>query len=122
MDELDKVEDVYIEPPDVNNLTDEDSGAEDGGYCLHPENLSGNQLLAPAEFRASRNDDDREEVQDHGVKRRKVTQLSKKIKWRKDEGNPKSSVFFPEADSSEYRDFSFVEIFELFFLMKKYSQ
>ena len=74
LEELDEV-DVYIEQRDVNNFTDEDSGAEDGGYCLHPESLSGNQLLLDrVEFLASRNDDDREEVQDQ-VKCRKVTNI-----------------------------------------------
>ena len=47
---------VKIEPPDAANLTDEDSGAEDEGTVFHPENLSGNQLLAPAVFRVSRDD------------------------------------------------------------------
>ena len=56
LDELDKSEDLYIEPPDAASLTDEDSGAEDEGTVFHPENLSGNQLLAPAVFRVSRDD------------------------------------------------------------------
>ena len=38
--------DVYIEPPDVNELTDEDSGNDDEPESLKPASLSGNQLCA----------------------------------------------------------------------------
>ena len=44
--------DVYIEPPDVHDLTDEDSGDEDlDGECS-VDKLSRKQLLAPAELRS----------------------------------------------------------------------
>ena len=36
---------IYVEPPDVHELTDEDSGDEDDADLNH---LSGNQLKAPA--------------------------------------------------------------------------
>ncbi len=39
--------DIFIEPPDVHSLTDEDSGEEDN---FRIENLSGNQLRAAAEI------------------------------------------------------------------------
>ena len=49
---LDDIEDldaanIYIEPPDPNVLTDEDSGDEDGGLV---DNLCGRQLRARAEI------------------------------------------------------------------------
>ncbi|XP_072380790.1 uncharacterized protein [Diabrotica undecimpunctata] len=42
-----EVTDIYIQPPDCQDLTDEDSGDEDEGGTV--ENLSSRQLLAPAE-------------------------------------------------------------------------
>ena len=36
----------YIEPPDVNELTDEDSGNDAEPESLKPASLSGNQLCA----------------------------------------------------------------------------
>ena len=50
LDEEDDNFDVYIEPPEPNDLTDEDS-AKEGDEPLHPYHLSGNQLLVPAEMR-----------------------------------------------------------------------
>ena len=64
LDELDKVGNLYTKPPDVGNLTDEDSGAEDDKTVFHPESLTGNQLLAPAEFRVSRDENTGEEEQE----------------------------------------------------------
>lgn len=47
-DDID-VSDIYIEPPDSSQLTDEDSANEDeGGFA---DNLSANQLRAPAELK-----------------------------------------------------------------------
>lgn len=50
LDEEDEHCDVYIEPPDVRELTDEDSANEDE----RPERLSRNQLLAEAKVRHHR--------------------------------------------------------------------
>lgn len=41
-----QVEQIFIGPPELNVLTDEDSGDEDGADAV--DNLSGRQLLAPA--------------------------------------------------------------------------
>ncbi|KAG5865841.1 hypothetical protein JTB14_021951 [Gonioctena quinquepunctata] len=46
-DELD-VGDIYIEPPEPAELTDEDSADEDGGGLV--DNLSANQLRAAADI------------------------------------------------------------------------
>ena len=125
LDELEKAEDFYIEPPDVGNLTDEDSGDEDEQNVFHPECLSGNQLSAPAEFKVSRDDDDsgeelqandkEEQEEQPKAKKRKVTQSSVKIKWNKSKCKPPVINIFPEPDFAKYRDFSIVELFELFF-------
>lgn len=49
----DDVEAVFIEPPNSNVLTDEDSGDEDEGGTIN--NLSGPQLRAPAEVKLKNN-------------------------------------------------------------------
>ncbi|XP_045105644.1 piggyBac transposable element-derived protein 3-like [Portunus trituberculatus] len=108
---MDDVKDLYIEPPDVSNLTDEDSGPEDEGTVFHPESLSGNQLLAPAEFRASRREEDEEEEEDEESlveqnetrkkptrKKRKVSETFAKIKWGKNKGTAAQAGFFPEVN------------------------
>ncbi|KAK9687500.1 hypothetical protein QE152_g36226 [Popillia japonica] len=43
------IEEIYIEPPDSNVLTDEDSGEEDDGGLI--DNLNRQQLLAKANVR-----------------------------------------------------------------------
>jgi len=45
-DDLD-AENIYIEPPNPNEITDEDSSDEDGGFV---DNLCGRQLQASAEI------------------------------------------------------------------------
>ncbi|KAF2355363.1 hypothetical protein FHG87_013882, partial [Trinorchestia longiramus] len=49
--ETDSENDIFIEPPDVRDLTDEDSGDEnlDGTYNI--DQLSRGRLLGPAELR-----------------------------------------------------------------------
>uniref|UniRef100_A0A0K2U9E6 Uncharacterized protein n=1 Tax=Lepeophtheirus salmonis TaxID=72036 RepID=A0A0K2U9E6_LEPSM len=42
--------DVFIEPPDVRDLTDEDSGDENLDGILRDDNLLAQQLHAPAEW------------------------------------------------------------------------
>ncbi|KAL4132168.1 hypothetical protein QTP88_009375 [Uroleucon formosanum] len=48
-----RAEDIFIEPPAVNILTDEDSGDEDGGGTI--DNLAGRQLQVPVELRLENN-------------------------------------------------------------------
>ena len=57
LDEENDIQDVYIEPPDVSEWRDEESGDDEAESALQPENLSGNQLLAPAEIRGRSVDD-----------------------------------------------------------------
>ncbi|KAG5864696.1 hypothetical protein JTB14_024668 [Gonioctena quinquepunctata] len=46
---IDDIEEIFIEPPDPNSLTDEDSADEDSGGEL--DNLSGRQLRSKVEIR-----------------------------------------------------------------------
>lgn len=50
-DEDPDVQDIFIEPPDVSQLTDEDLGEEDGGGLI--DNLSRKLLTARSEVRFS---------------------------------------------------------------------
>lgn len=125
--ESDREHDIFIEPPDVHDLTDEDSGDEnlDGNYNV--DKLSRGQLLAPAECRSLENHREAQEEEyqtketnnsDPIKKRRKVASTTnKKIKklvtWTKDASSSCCKIF-PEQNFSQYRDLSPVEIFELF--------
>ena len=105
--------DIYIEPND-GDITDEDSADEDDGGLL--DNLSGNQLNAPAEavfpdgqglLEASPNfdnDNDSTENEEYSPP-----------SWQKNVILSTNDVIFPEANYGRYRDFSPVELFELFF-------
>lgn len=52
-DENQDLQNIFIEPPEVSQLTDEDSGDEDGGGFI--DNISGKMLITPAEMRVSKN-------------------------------------------------------------------
>ena len=72
-----------MEPPDVQELTDEDSGNEDDETQRGPENLSGNQLRAPADF-GHRNIED-EFADDMDDNRSSKTKRTSEISIRKDQ-------------------------------------
>lgn len=115
------VQSVYIEPPENRMLSDEDSADEDSGGLL--DNLSGKQLLANAEVvmdsgRRLGNFDDLDEGEDipDDVP---VSLLFKKIdgnfEWVKHADLLcKEDTFFPQHDTSEYRNLTPVQVFELF--------
>lgn len=110
---------IFIEPPDVHYLTDEDSGDEDDDSKRGPENLSGNQLRAPAHFGHSSTDDQMDDEMDllppqKKTKKGKKTK-KKTIEWSQKEETLRNVQPFPEGNYSKYRDFSSVELFELFF-------
>ena len=117
--------DLFVEPPDVAELTDEDSGEEED-FCV--TNLTGSQLRAAAEIRYRKQHDEpdpeRAETSNQASSSDKClpTKKSKKVypttsdfSWSTDQGNSKGSPIFPEANYSRYRDFSPREMFELFF-------
>ena len=123
--------DVYIEPPDVHDLTDKDSGDEDlDGECSI-DKLSRKQLLAQAELRSrkahSEDADDPIEVTSLETSsaetgKRKGTVKSTEARNRKEkkvftwtkESNSPCCKYFPEENYTRYRDFSPTELFELF--------
>lgn len=112
--------DVFIEPPDVQELTDKDSGDEEDEKHRGPENLSGNQLLAPAEYRHGNFNEetsDEEDVAPPAKKRGKGGRGKgkQKAKWTNSEEFLRGLPFFPESDYKKYRDFTPVMLFELFF-------
>lgn len=127
----DHVDRLYIEPPEHRDESDEDSGDESGGLL---DNLSGRQLQAAAEVvlqsgQRIGNDDfdeDNSELASQGndnfdeednvplstfVKKKPIS-----INWLKDSDLPDMTTqqIFPQANFSNYRDKSAVEIFELF--------
>ena len=53
LNDYDDACDVYIEPPDYRDLSDEDSGGEDDNDEPDIGHLSGNQLLASAKIRCT---------------------------------------------------------------------
>ncbi len=65
--ELD-IQNIFIEPPDVNLYSDEDSGDEDGGGLV--DNLSARQLQAPAQAVLANGlvlgEDDKDEEEEDG--------------------------------------------------------
>ena len=122
LEDEDELCDVYMEPPDVRELTDEDSASEEDEQ---PERLCGNQLLAAAEIRRrrvadvsnkSKSDDDEpptETARPPSKKAKKIPQ--EPLKWKIGEKIMCGLPLFPEPDYSKYRDFSPTELFELFF-------
>lgn len=119
VDDLD-VSQIYIEPPDPNVLTDEDSGDEDGGGLL--DNLSGSQLTCKAEIilqcgaRNMQNDDgpfteeqNLEDSEPHQIRRPGL----EKISWIQGDIEELDKCF-PKPDYKKYEGMSNLEIFEMF--------
>jgi len=115
--------DLYVEPTDVAELTDEDSGDEEN---FNMTNLTGNQLLASAEiqFRTQR---DQSVTERPGTsnqssspttcpprKKKKIHPTSSDFSWNRNQSNSKALPIFPEPNYSRYRHFSPREMFELF--------
>jgi DNA excision repair protein ERCC-6 len=99
------VRDVFITPPEGNDLTDEDSADEDEGGLI--DNLTGGQLRAEAEIRLSSNE--RIGVEDY------IDEPKKLLKRKWVEGDMQCAGNFPSvSDYSAYSKLSCVELFELF--------
>ncbi|KAK8771891.1 hypothetical protein V5799_024864 [Amblyomma americanum] len=118
----DDVSAIYIEPPEASTYSDEDSG----GLI---DNLSGRQLRAGAEtvFTDGRRIGGCDSDDDHGGQGDGASNTSSPAgdagvsaklpltsKWKKGDLQ-KSPAIFPDPNFSSYRDFSAVELFELFF-------
>ncbi|XP_050295599.1 piggyBac transposable element-derived protein 2-like [Anthonomus grandis grandis] len=134
---LQNVDEIFVEPPDPNVDSDEDSADEEEGglICI----LNGRQLCAPAEIKLVNNDRVGEssscnESDDNGADHVREPIIPSKLI----ESNPKTEWIanrlltkevakwipgdiqpmprqFPEPDYSKYKDMSPVNLFELFF-------
>lgn len=116
------VTDIYIEPPESNVLTDEDSADEDEGGVA--DNLSARQLLAPAEVlfgNKNRLGMEDNEVVDHceaisSPCSDTITVATKPIAPKFIQGDLQPPCReFNSGSFSKYSSMSCVEIFELFF-------
>ena len=99
---------MTICPPDVDELTDENSADEEGDVPIGRHNLNWNRFLAQAEIDLSSDD---EIFQQPLCKKQKTLPP----KWELEESPTSVAPYFPEGDYSKYRDFSPAELFELFF-------
>ena len=111
---------IIIEPPDVHELSDEDSAEDDD---LDIDHLSGRQLRAPGHLpkdffcldEEEDIDDDTLKVTAKSSKRKRTQEVPKNLfTWSKDtEVIPQ--LPFPESDHSKYRNMTPLDLFELFF-------
>ena len=115
---------LYVEPPDVHQLTDEDSGDEDD---IDINRLSGNQLRAPAiisDVSGGDNCNPHDEVpniappdpENTASSERKKTTWRQGYEWKKETEIVIRQEPFPEPNYSSYESLSEVELFELLFL------
>lgn len=97
--------DIFIAPPENEDLTDEDSGPEDSVGDIN--NLNTRQLAAPAEIRVRRLDD---------IIESSCTELKDKKKRTWIDGDLEALKFdsFSKFDYNKYADLGPVELFELF--------
>lgn len=116
-DEVEYVRDIFIEPPDVAEHTDEDSADEDGGGMM--ENLNGRQLHAPAifsqslvaeqEFSEDSSDDENITIEPQRKKQKVI------YTWKKDDLPDLESPVFISSLRYDYKDFTCIDFFEIFF-------
>ncbi|KAL3271658.1 hypothetical protein HHI36_022132 [Cryptolaemus montrouzieri] len=113
------VDSIFIELPEVDILTDEDSGDEDAEGMT--DNLSGRQLRARAEVKFANHVSDIEET-DTEIFAPSVdvpaftvsSKYKKNYSWVEGDLGAKN-LEFPDPGFQEYRDLSPIQLFELFF-------
>jgi len=108
---------IFIEPND-GCAFDEDSADEDDGDLI--DNLTGGQLNAPAEALLS----DGHRItgpQNESNECNNINLLYEEPNWKKDILLRERNPIFSEADYSSYRDFSPMQLFELFFDEEAYN-
>lgn len=116
-DEMDAAN-IYIEPPDPNEITDEDSGDEDGGLV---DNLCGRQLQASAEIEFTNGQrvgdfsiNDQESIPDPPLSHQEFTfPTIEQPQWT--QGNLEFNGTFTKPNYSFYFGMSPTHLFELFF-------
>ena len=111
-------EDIYILPPDANELTDEDSADSENEETYTPQRLPANLLWAPAELRDNRGDTFEEhENSDENMPLSnliKTNPVKYSFTWENNFANTDMVPIFPETNFSKYKNFSPREFFELF--------
>ncbi|KAJ8949798.1 hypothetical protein NQ318_000496 [Aromia moschata] len=113
-DDID-VHEIYIEPPEANILTDEDSGEADGGGLL--DNLSGRQLLSKADA-VTVDEAEPEEILVRPANGSDPNDVFlrpglEKITWIHGDFEERTKSF-SEPDYSKYEKMSYLDIFEEF--------
>lgn len=109
---------IYIEPPDPNEITDEDSGDEDGGLV---DNLCGRQLQASAEIEFTNGQrvgdfstNDQESIPDPSFTHKNfIFPTVEQPKWTR--GNLEFNGSFSKPNYLFYTGMSPTHLFELFF-------
>ena len=108
--------DIFIQPPDNGQFSDEDSGPEDEGGEI--DNLTGRQLQAEAEISARTVPETiglspmNEDV--HDPQPAIDVNLLKKYQWSKQIPTSPYLPVFPQGNYEAYRDFSPMQFFNLF--------
>ena len=108
--------DIYIEHPDAQELTDEDSNDENDGNDTNTSCLSGRQLRASAHLQhrkhhSSENSDNENEEVVCKSKKRKISN----IKWKSVVNKSVQEIIFPERNHSSIAGFTPEQLFELIF-------
>lgn len=108
----------YVEPPEANVLTDEDSADEDSGGTI--DNLSGRQLRARAEVKFFNKENVTAEPEEPDLPTSSVSASSYLPRSKKDyswiSGDLQAqSIDFPKPDYKQFMDLSPVQLFESFF-------
>ena len=113
--------DVFMDPPDVRELTDVDSDdTEDESSHCSASHLSGNQLAASARIQHAKSlrridtVEYNDELVHTAVTKYRKTELGQ-FKWSKKQHMMVTVPMFPEQNSSPYMDMSARQLFELFF-------
>ncbi|KAL3281849.1 hypothetical protein HHI36_005052 [Cryptolaemus montrouzieri] len=116
----DDVDSIFIEPPEADVLTDEDSSDEDAGGMI--DNLCGWQLRARAELKFANHVSDIEETDDEEIDAEIVapnvdvpastrsTKCKKNYSWVKGDLEVKN-LEFPDPGFQEYRELSPIQLF-----------
>ena len=105
------VDGTFISPPDVNMDSDEDSSSKDEGGFV--DNLTGRQLLADAEISLS----DGQTISNEAELRAAFSPQAPVThnKWTEEDFLFQQDCIFPVSNYEEYRDFTPVQFFEIFF-------
>ncbi|KAJ8937181.1 hypothetical protein NQ318_017030 [Aromia moschata] len=116
-----EIDEIFIEPPNSNVLTDEDSGEGDQGGLVNNLNRQQAQALAPAEIRLHQNSKNYNTQEDDVVftENNFLSQAISEgpgktnISWMEGDLVPSQKIF-PKPGYTRFRHLSPVEVFEKF--------